>query len=77
MTSADYAPFAHLTTPNAPLYRQVMRAFLAAKKRFAVHLRPEEVYASLGAGSRTADVEAVTQALDKLVEWGNLRAAPG
>ncbi|MGJ3561187.1 DUF2397 family protein [Streptomyces sp. INA 01156] len=23
-----------------------------------------------------ADVEAVTQALDKLVEWGNLRADP-
>ncbi|MFC5958374.1 hypothetical protein ACFP51_29200 [Streptomyces pratens] len=29
---ADYAPFAHLTAPNAPLYRQVMRAFLAAKE---------------------------------------------
>ncbi|MFC5674561.1 DUF2397 family protein, partial [Streptomyces incanus] len=73
---ADYAPFAHLTVPNAPLYRQVMRAFLAAKERFAVHLRPEDVHAALDAGSRPADVEAVTQALDKLVEWGNLRADP-
>ncbi|MEU2600477.1 TIGR02677 family protein [Streptomyces hirsutus] len=73
---ADYAPFAHLTVPNAPLYRQVMRAFLTAKERFAVHLRPEDVYAALDAGSRPADVEAVTQALDKLVEWGNLRADP-
>ncbi len=76
MTSADYSPFAHLTTPNAPLYRQVMRAFLVAKERFAVHLRPEDVYAVLDAGSRPADLEPVTQALDKLVEWGNLRADP-
>ncbi|MFE9941926.1 TIGR02677 family protein [Streptomyces hirsutus] len=73
---ADYAPFAHLTVPNAHLYRQVMRSFLVAKERFAVHLRPEDVYAALDAGSRPADVEAVTQALDKLVEWGNLRADP-
>ncbi|MFK4863786.1 DUF2397 family protein [Streptomyces sp. CSMPJR101] len=53
-----------------------MRAFLAAKERFAVHLRPEDVYAALDAGSRPADLDAVTQALDKLVEWGNLRADP-
>ncbi|MEU3897174.1 TIGR02677 family protein [Streptomyces sp. NPDC045251] len=76
MTASDYTPFAHLTAPNAPLYRQVMRAFLAAKERFAVHLRPEDVQAGLDAGSRPVDVETVTQALDKLVEWGNLRADP-
>ncbi|MEU9368990.1 TIGR02677 family protein [Streptomyces avermitilis] len=76
MTSSDYTPFAHLTAPNAPLYRQVMGAFLAAKERFAVHLRPEDVHAVLDAGNRPADVEAVTQALDKLVQWGNLRADP-
>ncbi|WP_340375259.1 TIGR02677 family protein [Streptomyces sp. SS7] len=76
MTSSDYSPFAHLTVPNAPLYRQVMRTFLAAKERFAVHLRPEDVYAALDERSRPTDPEAVTQALDKLVEWGNLRADP-
>ncbi|MCW5252894.1 TIGR02677 family protein [Streptomyces sp. SHP 1-2] len=76
MTASDYSPFAHLTAPNAPLYRQVMRAFLAAKERFAVHLRPEDVHAALDAGSRPADPDAVTQALDQLVEWGNLRADP-
>lgn len=76
MTPSDYSPFAHLTAPNALLYRQVMRAFLVAKERFAVHLRPEDVYAVLDAGSRPAELEAVTQALDKLVEWGNLRADP-
>lgn len=53
-----------------------MRACLAATERFAVHLRPEDVYAALTPASRPADLDAVTQALDKLVEWGNLRADP-
>ncbi|WP_309500716.1 DUF2397 family protein [Streptomyces shenzhenensis] len=47
-------------------------AFPAAKERFAVHPRPGDVYAALDGGSRPADLEAVTQALDKLVECGNL-----
>ncbi|MFF3406288.1 TIGR02677 family protein [Streptomyces sp. NPDC002742] len=74
--SADYTPFAHLTVPNAALYRQVMRAFLVAKERFAVHLRPEDVHAAMGAGNRPTDVEAVVKSLDSLVGWGNLRADP-
>ncbi|MEV7233869.1 TIGR02677 family protein [Streptomyces sp. NPDC051020] len=72
----DYTPFAHLTAPNAALYRQVMRAFLAAKERFAVHLRPEDVHAALDADTRPGDVEPVVKALDSLVAWGNLRADP-
>ncbi|MGW1885704.1 TIGR02677 family protein [Streptomyces sp. NPDC001970] len=72
----DYAPFAHLTVPNAALYRQVMRTFLAAKERFAVHLRPEDVHTAMEPGQRPADVETVTKALDSLVDWGNLRADP-
>ncbi|MCT9093776.1 TIGR02677 family protein [Streptomyces sp. ASQP_92] len=82
-TSADpasepegFGPFAHLTVPNTPLYRQVMRVFLVAKERFAVHLRPEEVHAALPADIRPAEPEAVVAALDKLVVWGNLRADP-
>ncbi|GAA3377923.1 hypothetical protein GCM10020367_55500 [Streptomyces sannanensis] len=71
-----YAPFAHLTTPNAALYRQVMGAFLAAKERFAVHLRPEDVHAALPAEHRPGDLNAVVKALDSLVDWGNLRADP-
>ena len=43
--------------PQRPLYRQVMRAFLVAKERFAVHLRPEDVYAAPDAGSRPAEPE--------------------
>ncbi|MGW6389933.1 TIGR02677 family protein [Streptomyces sp. NPDC055103] len=71
-----YGPFAHLTAPNVLLYRSVMRAFLVAKERFAVHLRPEDVYAGLPAAVRPGELEGVVGALDKLVEWGNLRADP-
>ena len=73
---AGYAPFAHLTVPNAPLYRRVMGTFLAAKERFAVHLRPEDVHGALPAEHRPADLDTVVKALDSLVEWGNLRADP-
>ena len=73
---AGYAPFTHLTVPNAALYRRVMGAFLAAKERFAVHLRPEDVLAALPPEHRPADLDAVVKALDSLVEWGNLRADP-
>ncbi|GLV78705.1 TIGR02677 family protein [Streptomyces hygroscopicus] len=73
---SEHAPFIHLTVPNAALYRQVMRAFLAAKERFAVHLRPEDVHAALPPEHRPSELEAVVKALDSLVEWGNLRADP-
>ncbi|MFJ4790676.1 TIGR02677 family protein [Streptomyces sp. NPDC088794] len=73
---AGYTPFAHLTVPNAALYRQVMGAFLAAKERFAVHLRPEDVVAALPPEHRPGDVDTVVKALDRLVDWGNLRADP-
>jgi uncharacterized protein (TIGR02677 family) len=63
-------PFAHLSAPNAALYRAVLRAFARAKERFIVHLRPEDVAAEL---RRDSD-DQLAQALEKLVEWGNLRA---
>ncbi|MDX3387202.1 DUF2397 family protein [Streptomyces niveiscabiei] len=46
---------AHLTAPDAALHRRVMRVFHAAKKRFAVHLRPEDVHAALEPEHRPAD----------------------
>lgn len=75
-TEISYALFAHLTAPNAALYRQVMRVFLTAKERFAVHLRPEDVHAALPPEHRPAGPDAVVKALDGLVGWGNLRADP-
>ncbi|MFD3805837.1 TIGR02677 family protein [Streptomyces sp. NPDC058619] len=71
-----YSPFAHLTVQNTALYRQVMRGFVIAKERFAVHLRPEDVHATLPAGTRPAELDVVVKALDSLVGWGNLRADP-
>ncbi|OIJ97381.1 TIGR02677 family protein [Streptomyces monashensis] len=72
----DFAAFTHLTVPNAALYRAVMGVFVAAKERFTVHLRPEDVQAALPAERRPAEVEDVARALDSLVGWGNLRADP-
>lgn len=72
----DYGPFAHLTVPNTTLYRAVMRVFTEAKERFAVHLRPEDVYVALAAPERPSGVESLTKALDNLADWGNLRADP-
>jgi uncharacterized protein (TIGR02677 family) len=62
------------------LYRQVLRTFARAKERFIVHLRPEDVAAELRGGSDRevgqlgdAQVAQVALAMEKLVEWGNLR----
>jgi len=63
-------PFTHLGVPNAGLYRSVLRTFARAKERFIVHLRPEDVAAEL----RIDADEQLTQALEQLVVWGNLRA---
>ena len=75
----DFRPFGHLTTPNAVLYRRVMGVFVDAKRRFAVHLRPEDVREALAAGGEDPiDVADLTELLNKLStdEWGNLRADP-
>lgn len=66
-------PFAHLSAPNAPLYRDVLMTFARARDRFIVHMRPEDVIADLG---RPGETDEVVAALDKLVEWANLRADP-
>ena len=70
-----FKPFAYLATPNADLYLRVMLAFVAAKRRFVVHLRSEDVLADLAADA-PADPRAVDDALAQLVDWGNLRADP-
>ena len=70
-----FKPFAYLATQNAGLYRQVMLAFVTAKRRFVVHMRAEDVVAELAADGPN-DPSAVTDALARLVDWGNLRADP-
>ena len=70
-----FKPFAYLAAQNAVLYRRVMLAFVAAKRRFVVHLRSEDVLAELVHDTPAAP-KAVADALAQLVEWGNLRADP-
>lgn len=67
-----FQTFAHLTTPNVQIYRRTMAAFVSAKQRFVVHLRPEDVHEVL----RDLELSQVNDALTGLVEWGNLRADP-
>jgi uncharacterized protein (TIGR02677 family) len=78
-TSGNYGPFAYLSTPHAQLYRRVMRALMAEKERFTVHVRPEQVCLALRAdGGESVDEGAVTQALERLAQpgWANLLAFP-
>lgn len=76
MPDGRFESFTHLTAQNAPLYRQVMGAFVAAKRGFVVHLRPEDVHAALVPERPELDPGTVGDALAQLVEWGNLRADP-
>lgn len=80
----SFRSFAHVSAPNAALYRRVMLTFVAAKRRFVVHLRTEDVREALAAehpdalraGSGHVDDDAVAEALNQLVGWGNLRSDP-
>jgi uncharacterized protein (TIGR02677 family) len=82
----SFRPFAHLATPNAALYRRVMLEFVAAKRRFIVHLRLEDVHHGLAASvpgatpptvaSPVVDHYTIADALSQLVDWGNLRSDP-
>ncbi|MGH3587619.1 MAG: TIGR02677 family protein, partial [Pseudonocardia sp.] len=68
-----HSAFSYLTAGKSELYRKVMLAFVAAKRRFTVHLRPEDVQAALGGAP---DLPAVADALVALEGWGNLRSDP-
>jgi uncharacterized protein (TIGR02677 family) len=76
MSEARFHPFAHLTAPNVELYRGVMGAFVAAKERFVVHLRPEDVRRAVASALPGVSPEAVAEALGQLDCWGNLQADP-
>ena len=74
-----YGPFAYLSTPNAPIYRRVMRALMAEKERFTVHVRPEQVWNALRLdGGGPVEEPAVSDALERLADpsWGNVLAFP-
>ncbi|ATG51355.1 TIGR02677 family protein [Brachybacterium vulturis] len=75
----DYGPFAYLSTPNAALYRRIMRVLMAEKERFTVHVRPEQVSAALARdGADPVEEDMVGEALERLAQpaWGNLLGFP-
>jgi uncharacterized protein (TIGR02677 family) len=72
-TTADL--FRHLTADKAQIYRAIMGVFAAAKRKFRLHLRPDEVLAEVALSDRV-NLEEVQTALTQLTEWGNLQAQP-
>ena len=70
--------FAYVNAEKAPLYRAVMRVFVAAKSRFVLHLRPREIAAALAAGDPevTLEEEELDAVLTQLCGWGNLESHP-
>jgi len=64
--------FHYVTVEKAPVYRDIMAAFVEAKEHFTVHLRPEDVQERTGLNAP----EEVQSALAQLVQWGNLEADP-
>jgi uncharacterized protein (TIGR02677 family) len=73
VSGTDFTSFSYLTAPNVELYRRVMGVFVLAKRRFAVHMRPEDVHEAL---RHTCELPTIADALTRLVDWGNLRADP-
>jgi uncharacterized protein (TIGR02677 family) len=68
--------FSHLVADNGPLYRSILDVFATAKRQFRLHLRPDDVLAEARWAAAPPTLEAVQNALSKLVEWGNLHAQP-
>lgn len=68
-----HTAFSYLTAGRSELYRRIMLAFVAAKRRFTVHLRPEDVHDALG---HDVELATVADALTALEGWGNLRSDP-
>lgn len=75
--AVGHKPFAHVNAANAGLYRRVMGAFVVAKRRFTVHLRPDDVHEYLlASGDAAPDHDTIVDALSQLGAWGNLRSDP-
>lgn len=71
-----YRVFQYLNVDKSAEYRAVMVAFVQAKARFSLHLRPGDVGTAIAddiAGGKTPDVDAL---LRQLCEWGNLTSHP-
>lgn len=68
--------FAYLDAEKAELYRAVMAVFMAAKERFALHLRPDEVVTALLDQEWELNSDDLEPVLRQLTDWGNLDSSP-
>lgn len=68
--------FAYVDAEKAALYRSIMRVFIRAKERFALHLRPEEVLREVRSAGMRLELSEIDAALKQLWTWENLRADP-
>jgi uncharacterized protein (TIGR02677 family) len=76
MAIAILRVFAHLNADKAEIYRAVLGAFVVARQRFLIHLRPAEIGGhAVDPGRIPGEVE-IGPVLDQLCEWGNLGSHP-
>jgi uncharacterized protein (TIGR02677 family) len=77
MANRAFHVFSHLNAEKVEAYRAVMRAFIVAKARFALHLRASDVRDGLAnhlpAGTESLEVDVL---LESLCDWGNIAAHP-
>lgn len=67
MEADDRQSFARLAAPSAPAYRALLGAFVAAKRQFVVHLRPEDGAAALDRAGVTAPPDGAGPVADAAV----------
>lgn len=71
----SFSVFSHTTSRNSEQYRAVMNAFMAAKSGFVLHLRMDDLLATLQQGGfPSLDRQGLDVLLRQLCDWGNLRA---
>jgi uncharacterized protein (TIGR02677 family) len=76
LPAAASSLFSHVSADKAAEYRAIMEVFVAAKRQFRLHLRPDEVQAEAAWPGSLPNLDAVQQSLAQLIEWGNLQAQP-
>ncbi|HEU5002358.1 MAG TPA: TIGR02677 family protein [Actinomycetota bacterium] len=68
----DLRVFSYAIADKAPLYLDVVEALTAARERFRLQLRPNEVVRELHQAGLEQTVDEVSLALEQLVDWGNV-----
>lgn len=65
--------FQHVSAERADAYRAILDVFAAAKRRFRLHLRADDIRSEAAwPGGQKPEPEELDRLLAQLVEWGNL-----